>query len=566
MKTSSRIKLIVIIVMTLGLFTIYYPSFSKSVETSAQETIFNDDVRQYIWPTFVYYGESPFKDDYVADYFFGLMPLGYKATYFIASQFVHPRIISKVLPYILLFLTLVVSTMSSYKLAGAFAGYATLALGLSGSEYILDFTAGGLPRSFMFLPLSIAMYALITKRPFWLVIVTIVSAAFYPPVAIISGVALALYLLLPPKIGGMGTSWSTKHKLFIIGITALFSLVILSQNLVSQAAYGTRINPYNPEQVKMFPEVLDRHRVTKLDREVSLKSIVLLSYISAKSAFQASKNNIYTDYFSTQNKIKEASIILLLFLTLVGSIILWLLYDSAKRLLIMFFSIYICAFLSLILYPLLYFPSRYLGSSLFLLMIVLVPASAGVVFSLIFSRTDRQSSDKINIWMFLSIIIVIVILYIGNKGPTNSGLNRIIYKEDIPVYEFIRSLPQQTVIAGWPKDSVIQNIPYFTNRRVLLNLETHLVFHEKYALEMRHRWKLLVSSYFNLASSSTKKMIQEYGVTHMLLNKEYLNLQVKPEYFSSFTTDINRFMRKIKLTGDNIVFESHNYIIIALEP
>jgi hypothetical protein len=199
-------------------------------------------------------------------------------------------------------------------------------------------------------------------------------------------------------------------------------------------------------------------------------------------------------------------------------------------------------------------------------MIVLVPASAGVVFSLIFSRTDRQSSDKINIWMFLSIIIVIVILYIGNKGPTNSGLNRIIYKEDIPVYEFIRSLPQQTVIAGWPKDSVIQNIPYFTNRRVLLNLETHLVFHEKYALEMRHRWKLLVSSYFNLASSSTKKMIQEYGVTHMLLNKEYLNLQVKPEYFSSFTTDINRFMRKIKLTGDNIVFESHNYIIIALEP
>ena len=77
--TSSRIKLIAVIVIALGLLASYYPSFSKSIGFAAQETKFNDDVRQYIWPTFVYAGESPFKDDYVADSLFGLMPVGYKA-------------------------------------------------------------------------------------------------------------------------------------------------------------------------------------------------------------------------------------------------------------------------------------------------------------------------------------------------------------------------------------------------------------------------------------------------------------------------------------------------------
>ncbi|NOR81174.1 MAG: hypothetical protein GQ529_10145, partial [Methyloprofundus sp.] len=505
----------------------------------------------------------PFKDDYVADYYFGLMPAGYKATYFTVSQFIHPRIFSKILPYVLLFLTLLITTLSSYKLAGAFAGFATLALGLSGSEYILDLTAGGIPRSFKFLPLSIAIYALITKRPYWLAIVTIVSAGFYPPVAIISGATLALYLLFPLKLGGLEASWPINKRIFIIGITALLSIAILSPNLISLATYGTKINAYNPAQMKIFPERLDRQPLSLPARKVSLQAIGSRSFKSIKSALHASERNMYFDYFSKKSKARDAGIILLMLLTLAGAIKLWLSYDSARRLLIFLFSLYTCAFISLALYPLVYYPSRYLDSSLFLLMLVLVPASAGAVFSFIYAKAGWQSSRKMNFEILLS--VVLVILLFGNKGPIRSGLLVTVPQEDAPVYDFIRSLPPQTVIAGWPKDGVIKNIPYLTNRRVLLSRETHLCFHEKYALEMRHRWELIVSSYFTPESTSTRKMVQEYGVTHMLIRKEYIDLQTKPVYFSAFASDIKQFMRKIELSGEAVVFENHKYIILALD-
>lgn len=560
--SSRHIKWIVIFTAVLVLVAIYYPAFAQSIGRAAAEHRFNDDVRQYIWPTFVYAGESPFNDDYVTNYFFDLMPIGFKATYFTVSQFIHPRIFSKILPYILLCLTLLVSCMSSYRLAGPFAAFATLILGLSGSEYILDLTAGGLPRSFKFLPLSMVIYALITQRPYWIAFVTVISASFYPPVAILSGVVLTLYLLFPSKFGGLESALPTQQRLLIIAIAAIVSITILVPNLMALTGYGTKINIYNTEQIERFPERLDRQPINLTSRKVSLESVGEQSYKSLKKAFQGSEKNMYLKYFSSKSKTRDIVNSVWIFLTLLGALMLWRTSHAVRRLWVFFFATYSCAFLALILYPLVYYPSRYLDSSLFLIMLVVIPAAAGAIFSFIYTSLGWHVKRKLQAEMLLSVLLL-VLLY-GNKGPSESGLLVRIDGKDKPLYQFVRTLPTDVVIAGWPSDGEMKNIPYYTNRKVLLNREIHLCFHEDYALEMRHRWELLVSSYFTPDTESTQRMVKEYGVSHLLIKKAYMQGQKTPHYFAAFEQDIKQYQQNIELSGTHIVFENAKYYILQL--
>ena len=523
--------------MFFVLFAVYYPSFSAHLKIASQPTYFNDDVRQFIWPLFKFHEQSVFEDDYVANYFLSLMPAGYKTTYFIASKFAHPRIISKILTHILLLLILIMLFISAYRLAGPIVGLATLAFGLSCSQYILEHSAGGLPHSFGLITTSMVMYALIARRHFFLIFTTIASAAFYPPIAVLSGISLFLYFLLPLNFGGSETRWSFKRRILVVGITALLSVMVMIPNYVALAPYGSAINSENPDHIKRFPERIDRQWMNaedeaedELETQVSFKAIVLQSFLYARGAIR--DENLFFGYFPPiwKKLIYGYIFILLIF----GSVRLWFLNDSAKRLFILVYSILICSVVSVMLYPYFFYPSRYIIHTLPLMVVILIPASLGAMSTFSIPKVEKKKSPKANLIILSG--TVFLLLFFGNKGPIYNGLTIHVPDKDLEIYQFIRSLSPRAVIAGWPSDEIMDNTPYYADRKVLLNYETHTGgFHEKYLLEMRRRWKMFVDAYFNPSAETTKQLSEIYGVTHMLISKSHLEPTHTPNIFRYLT-------------------------------
>jgi hypothetical protein len=89
------------------------------------------------------------------------------------------------------------------------------------------------------------------------------------------------------------------------------------------------------------------------------------------------------------------------------------------------------------------------------------------------------------------------------------------------VYSFLASLPIDSMIAGWP-DGVMDNVPLLSRRSALITLETQQAFHQRYADEMRRRFKALAAAYYAENVAALRQLHDEFGVTHLVIDKTYL--------------------------------------------
>jgi hypothetical protein len=111
--------------------------------------------------------------------------------------------------------------------------------------------------------------------------------------------------------------------------------------------------------------------------------------------------------------------------------------------------------------------------------------------------------------------------------PTASG-----HRE---LFSYIRSLPRESVIAGWPRGS-LDTISLFTGRNVLLHEEAHQIFHRDFLLECRRRMRAIVNLYAATDKTAVDELRREYGVTHLLIDRKHLrNI---PSYFAPFKDEI----------------------------
>src|SRR6185503_8910003 len=98
------------------------------------------------------------------------------------------------------------------------------------------------------------------------------------------------------------------------------------------------------------------------------------------------------------------------------------------------------------------------------------------------------------------------------------------------------ALPPGALLAGWPAlvgtGAVVENVPYLTARRALLTAETHVVFHEAYALEMRRRMRALIDAYFATDAAPLHALRARFHVTHLVIDRGHY--AVAPTYFRPF--------------------------------
>src|SRR5262245_40238814 len=184
------------VVFAASLLLVYGESLAAHVRLAANPRVVNDDARQQIPPFLRYEKGSGFSNDYIGEYFLACFPPGYRGLYTLAGVLGVTTPVSKVLPYVLLLVTVAFMALAANRIGGRWAGWVSAALCL-GSAVYLERMAGGLPRGFGFPILAAGLFALAAGKVRLLAVLVLLGAAFYPVSGVLLGFSLTLVLLSP---------------------------------------------------------------------------------------------------------------------------------------------------------------------------------------------------------------------------------------------------------------------------------------------------------------------------------------------------------------------------------
>lgn len=563
MGLPRRRFLVQVALLVSTLAVLFGPGLWEHVQYAADPWHFNDDARQQIWPFLRHADPTLFTNehvsqvsstlaqnrslelqtsrgwfgsqgDYVADYFLATFPRGFRTLYELGAAFMDPRTLSKVLPFVELLVVLYSLIASAWRLAGPAAAWGTGALCLSADIYLARMS-GGLPRSFAFPLVAMAVLALVRGKPWRLCALVVLGAACYLPVAATLGFIAATYLfLIPPSWQGDAESWSWRRRLGTLVATALAAAVVAMPPLVAGRAYGPLIDRGDLGE---YPEAWQGGRYADADLPLTgLLTGTVVFYAEApvlphgppwdwarrKPLRRAERRNFLLTLYWAVIVLGAAS----------------LLADraAARRLLSVIVGAFAFYAVSFAAWPWLYLPARSLTYTLPLLTPVALPAAIASLAG----RWRITRAPYACAAMVVGLVAFLVLVF-GARAPGHAGITIDVPAEMRPLYEQIARLPPSSLIAGWPDDA-IDDVPYLTGRRILVGFEIHQVFHKGYADEMRRRVQALIDAYFARDQAPLRRLKADFGVTHLLVNREHYGRRL-PRYFKPFDEMIAKAAR-----------------------
>ena len=111
-------------------------------------------------------------------------------------------------------------------------------------------------------------------------------------------------------------------------------------------------------------------------------------------------------------------------------------------------------------------------------------------------------------------------------------------EEDNKLHAFVRSLPDDAYLAGWPP--LVMTIPQACRRPVFISLQTHLPYHTEFTKEMRRRMYALIDAQYAASVEPLLKLRDEHGVTHLLVHRHHLRSHIPGNYFRPFDEYIEK--------------------------
>ena len=562
-----------IALVILSLALVFGRALVDHIRLSANSFAFNDDARQQIYPFLARFQPGLFPNDYAARYYLACFPLGFRAFYTLLASIVDPILVSKVVPYLLFGVILVALGYASYRLSGWLGCWFTLAFTLS-SPYFLARVMGGLPRGFGLALLACSLAALVHGRMRLLAVLTVLSAAFYAPGAVLGGLCLAAVTLLSASANhGDVASWSTRKRLLLVVVTMLSCVAVLIPTLLGSLAYGSTLGP---SDVAAYPELGPEGRYGPEDRAPfdALPRAILKMLPEAFRGREATWLPGTYDWVSIIPSNPSTMPLLQWVMLGVGlvvcvGLVLQAYEDAAaRRLLVLPIVASIAYLVATPLAPTLYLPQRYTAYTIPLVAVVGLPAAC---------RTLANLAQGRNVRGWRSGIVVIGVcgatwLYTGGTGNRSAGL---VQFEDgnAAIYQFVASTPPDTVFAAWPSE-LANNIPYFSHRSILMNAEVHQVFHTRYADEMRARTYALIDAYLAADVAPIRTLREQYGVRYLIVDERHFTAGVPP-YFEPYNERIRIALAKInrnngtsaalQLTKSAVVFRDGPFVVLDLE-
>jgi hypothetical protein len=225
--------------------------------------------------------------------------------------------------------------------------------------------------------------------------------------------------------------------------------------------------------------------------------------------------------------------------------LLWLAWrrPAGRRLLALGAGALVAHAAARLLAPHLFLPDRYVTYSVPVLVALALPAAAraaGTLAARAFTGArpaagrgagDQERGIARGAWVGAALGAGLLALA-GGRVSADAGWGVHVSPSD-GIYRAVAALPVDAVVAGWPAGP-IDSIPYLARRRVLLAFETHQAFHRAYAEEMRRRAGALFAAYFAATWAPVLRLRDEFGVTHLLLDRRHLSGPAPPGYFAPF--------------------------------
>lgn len=499
-------------IFALSLWLLFGEALGEHVRLSTNPDVFNDDARQQIYPFFRYEDRALFRDDYVGNYFLACLPIAYSMLYWIGAHLTGAAALSKIVPYVLLALTVAALAASAHKLGGKLAAWFSAALCL-GTGLYLDRMVGGLPRGFGFPLVAGAVLGLVLGKPSWLSLLVWAGAAFYPASAPVTGFALALVLLvLPARDRGDASAWSLRRRMVWLSVTASVAVLILLPPLWAARPYGPVITPARAAQ---FPEAGPGGRYTPGDDCAPFKGFfqsaeeVLLMPFTGAGRPLAPAVKSWVDSDRTHDRFRHV-LFALLAVTGIGWIRLSFLRPEARRVSLLLAAACAGHFLARTFPPYFYLPQRYL--------LYTIPAFATVMVTTgALGLVPKQLSDRKLPWLVPLVIALAgapLLAFFGAHGSNRVGLTYKVAKTG--AYAFVAKLPADAMVAGWP-GGFMDSVPYVARRQALVTAETYQAFHAAYTLEMRRRANAITDAYFATDLGPLVRLRDEFKVSHFVV-------------------------------------------------
>ncbi len=515
---------------SLGLF--FGPALVAHVAHAADPLVFSDDVRQQIYPFFTFRDPQLFPDDLPARYYLDSYPLGYRLLYTWLAPFFDPAAVSKVVPYLLLGILLAAIGLASYRLGGWLAAWFTLVFGLS-TPYFLARLAGGLPRSFGLTLLACAIAALVRGRIILLALCAVLGAAFYAPVAVLCGLAFAVVLFVVPRQDrGEAAAWSLRKRLVATSCTMLLCVLLLLPVALSSSKYGRILVP---SDVREYPELGIGGRYGPDDR-APFDSLATAMLKMLPEAFRGRESysdpELYAQIAAFSATPWATSPYQWGMLAIAGVLGAGLVVKAgaspgARRLGTLLFAVCFAYVSAAPVAPYLYLPQRYTAYAIPLLAVILFPTAAGAI-------ADALGRHRRGIWMRRGAVLLACgtcYAVMGGRGNPRAGMITV-SADQAQIYRFVDSLPKAARLAAWPGE-VAANIPYVSRREVLISPETHQVFHQRYADEMRSRMHALIDAYYATDPAPLIKLRDAFGVAFLVVDTDDFS-KSPPTYFRPF--------------------------------
>lgn len=504
-----------------SLALLYGGSLLAHMRVAADPLIFNDDARQFTWLFLRGEGWAP---DYLADYWTGLLPLGYRALYALAAIVVDPRLVGKALPYLLLVPLWCGIGWSAHRLGGKAAAWASLAFCL-GSSVFLDRMSGGHPRAFGYPLVAGIAAALVAGRAVRLAALTAAAAALYPLGGALGGLSLAGLLALPAGSRGDTAGWRPGRRWALLLGTAALCAALLLPMLLSQRGFGPRLRA---EDADAYPELAPSGRYDSDEDRPPFPGLLRELALDAPAAVECDE-----PWFpSLRNALLPWRPFLRATLLALGLAGLWPLArrdPAARRLLVLAAAMAAGHSLSRLAYPYLFLPPRYPLYAAPVLVLILLPAAWTALLEL---HPRWRAGPRAGSVAALAICLAQLAL-LGGRVPATKGFH-IEIEPGETIYRFLASLPPGAMIAGWPGPSgVVDNVPYMSARSVLVSRECHEVFHRGYLDEMRRRVRAVLDAYFATETAPLLRLREEFGVTHLVVDTRHFS-SVPIWYFRPF--------------------------------
>jgi hypothetical protein len=512
-----------------ALIVMYGPFLIRHARNSANPFIFADDARPWITPFFL--------SDFGSDYHRSLLPFGYRIFYQTIGLVVDPITISKVLPYFLLLTVVAGVWIAAGRFGGIAASFSAAALCLSTNTFLSPMV-GGTPRCFAPPLVAAAAVALIFGRTVWLAAIVVISAALYPPMAVVTGVALGVEALaLPARDREQTREWSLRGRIALLGATALGSAFLVAPKLIA-SDYGPRLTL---SDIATYPEAGPGGRYGEGNHppfDNLWTELRRTAHMTLRGAGQPWSSSLHVrgSRFHTVFLLAALGVGSLAALGLGG---MAMRDSAARRLLILGAAAAAAHTVALLFAPHLYFPERYVSYPISVLIVIAFPVAVTALLTL---------CRRVAVIPWTIGVTAAWLLVFGGRGDELAGLS-MNYEQDSKIFEFLHGLPDSTLVAGWPaEDGIMDSVPYLARRKAFLTYETHQAFHREYLDEMRIRMHCLIGAIFAIDPAPLVHLRDDWGVTHLIVDQQYYG-PTPPTYFKPFDAWINVAVERGRIRG-----------------